>query len=158
MRTLIQNHDLKRLFGGAAIAVVAGLTIGAAFQPALDEDGIHAPQQLMSGGGVRTYAANLHQGVGAYPGQVPDYVIGTDWVRPAVPEQETLAYDDRAATQADDAEAYAEPASAIAPARWEDEPPEPPLYPSERGNTYYDADLPAPPEPPTDEEFEPSAP
>ena len=169
MRTLVRNHDLKRLFAGAAAAVVAGLTIGAAFQPTLDEEGVYGPQQKMAGGGLRNYAASHEPSVAAYQGQVPDYVVGTDWLRAAAPEQQVLAYDDRAETPADDATAYGEPAEAAAPARWqdeprwqdearwEDEPREAPLYPSEQGNTYSGADVPQPPEPPSDERFEPAA-
>jgi len=157
MRTLIQNHDLKRLLAGAAIAAVAGLMTGAAIQPALDAGGVHAPQQLMSGGGPRAYAAGAEPGVGAYRDQVPDYVTGADQVRPQPIEPEILADDDRADPQADAAEAHAATASAIAPRRWQDEPRQAPLYPSEHGNTHYGADLPAPPEPPSDEAAEPAA-
>ena len=158
MRTLIRNHDLKRLFAGAAIAAIAGLTTGAAIQPALDADGVHAPQQLMGDGGVRTYVAGAEPGVGGYQGQVPDYVIGTDWMRPQPLAQEVLTYDDRAGPQqADDATTHGATANAIVPRHWQDEPRPAPLYPSEGGATSYGADLPAPPEPPSDEAAEPAA-
>ena len=151
MRTLIQNSDLKRLFTGAAGAVVAGLVIGATVQPAL-QDRILAPQQQMAGGGTRNYASATTADVGAYPGQVPEYVIGTNYTRPPpVLEYESPAPDDSAAPATD----YAETAETSAPARWEVEPHEAPLYPSVRGNAWNPSDLPEPPEPPV-EEYEPA--
>lgn len=146
MRTLIHNGDLKRLFTGASLAVVAGLAFGAAVQPAL-QDRILAPQQQMAGGGTRNYAAPSEAGIGLYPGQVPEYVIGTNYTRPPpMLEYEVLAYDDRAQAAAD----HADTAEATAPVPWEVEPHEAPLYPSERGNAWNPSDLPEAPEPPVD--------
>jgi hypothetical protein len=155
MRTLIQNSDLKRLFTGAAAAVVSGLVLGAAVQPSLG-DGIKAPQQEMAGGGTRTYAMGSEAGVGGYTGQVPDYVIGTNWLRPPAMEIQVLAYEDRAEPAAYDATEYAQTTEAVAPIRREDdEPRTEPLYPSEQGNAFNPSDLPEPPEPPV-ELFEPA--
>jgi hypothetical protein len=155
MRTLIHNSDLKRLFTGAGVAVVAGLLMGGAVQPRLG-DGIKAPQQEMAGGGTRTYAIGGDTGVGGYPGQVPDYVIGTNYLNPPVVETQVLAYEERAEpTTAYDAAEYAQTTEAVAPTRWEDEPREQPLYPSEQGNAFNPSDLPPPPEPPVDV-FEPA--
>ena len=147
MRTLIHNDDLKRLFTGASVAVVAGLLIGGAVQPPL-QDGILAPQQQVAGGGARNYAIGYEHGVGAYPGPVPEYVIGTNYTRPQPLEDQVLAYDDRADAVALDATDYAQTAEATAPVRWEDEPRDEPLYPSARGNAWNPSDLPPPPEPP----------
>lgn len=132
MRTLIRNPDLKRLFAGAALAAFAGLAMGGAVQPRL-QDRILAPQQQMAGGGARNYATASEAGIGLYPGQVPEYVIGTNYTRPPpLPDEPVLAHD---------AAEYAETAEATAPAEWVVEPHPEPLYPS---------DLPAAPEPPVD--------
>ena len=156
MRTLIHNDDLKRLFTGAALAVVAGLTIGAAIQPPL-QDGILAPQQKMAGGGPRNYAIGYEHGVGAYPGPVPEYVIGTNYTRPQPLEEQVLAYDDRVDTGTAEAADYAQTAEASAPVRWEVEARDEPLYPSVRGNAWNPSDLPEAPEPPAPtEDVEPT--
>jgi hypothetical protein len=154
MRTLIQNSDLKRLFTGTALAVVAGLIAGGMVQPRLS-DGIKAPQQEMAGGGARSYAIGYETGVGGFTGPVPDYVIGTNYLNPPAPEIQVLAYEDRAEPTAYDATEYAQTTEAVAPTRWEDEPREEPLYPSAHGNAFNPSDLPEPPEPPVDE-FEPA--
>lgn len=155
MRTLIHNEDLKRVYTGAALAIVAGLAMGAAVQPPL-ADNILAPQQEWAGGGMRNYATATARDVGAYPGQVPDYVVGTNYTQapPPVAEQ-VLAYQDRAEPAAYDAAEHAQTAEATAPARWEDEPRGEPLYPSQQGNAFNPSDLPEPPEPPLDV-FEPA--
>lgn len=145
MRALIQNADLKRLFTGAALAGVAGLAMGAAVQPPL-QDRILAPQQQMAGGGARNHAAASEAGVGLYPGQVPEYVIGTNYTRPPP----MAAYDEPVRPTAHAAAEHAETAEATAPARWIVEPHPAPLYPSERGNAWNPSDLPDAPEPPVD--------
>ena len=147
MRTLIQNADLKRLFTGAALAGVAGLATGAAVQPAL-QDRILAPQQQMAGGGTRNYAAPSEAGIGLYPGQVPEYVIGTNYTRP--PPMAAYEGASEEAPSAREAADHAETAEATAPANWVVEPHPAPLYPSERGNAWNPSDLPEAPEPPVD--------
>ncbi|HEY0651059.1 hypothetical protein [Phenylobacterium sp.] len=149
MRTLIQNADLRRLFTGASLAVVAGLAIGAAIQPPL-QDRILAPQQQMAGGGTRNYATPSEAGIGLYPGQVPEYVIGTNYTRPPPMTAYEGAYEEGAEPTAHDATDYAQTAEATAPARWVVEPHPAPLYPSERGNAWNPSDLPEAPEPPVD--------
>lgn len=149
MGNLIRNDDLKRIFVGASLAVVAGLVMGAAVQPPLT-DNILAPQQEWAGGGPRNYAAATSRDVGAYPGRVPDYVVGTNYIRP--PEQQVLAYEDRAEPTAYDAAEYAQTAEAVTvtPARWVEEPRGEPVYPSQQGNAYNPSDLPPAPEPPVE--------
>lgn len=146
MPRLIHNDDLKRLFAGSAIAVAAGLMVGLSFKPSL-ADGLLAPQQDWGVSAARSYAMVDERGVGAYTGQVPDYVIGTRWTRPQPPpaDVEVLAYNDVAepAPSADDYAATAEATHVTT--RWQDEPREAPYYPSERGNSYYESDLPDPP-------------
>lgn len=154
MRELIRSRDLKTLFGGVAVAAAAGLMMGAAMSPDLNEGAMKAPQILLAGGGPRVDVAAADAGVTAYAGRIPDYVIGTDALRPA--EAVVLAYDDRAEPEVEpetddhtgDLMAYEAPPERQ-PARWTDEPREAPLYPSQRGNTPYGADLPPPPAPPS---------
>jgi hypothetical protein len=152
MRTLIRNRDLKTLFSGVAVAAAVGLLMGGVMYPKLNLDKIEGPQILLGGGGARSTAEASYAGIGAYNGRIPDYVIGTDALKP--PQYEVMAYQERAAPErantgeAADVMAYEQPAE-IRATRWEDEPREAPLYPSEHGNTAYETDLPAPPEPPT---------
>lgn len=157
MRTLIHDRDLKTFAVGVAVAAVAGLLMGTALYPDLDAEGLKAPQLEAHGGGQRTDVAAADTGVAAYAGRVPDYVIGTDALKP--PQYETLAAEAPPADTAEvghasDVMAYAAPQ--IQPARWQDEPREAPRYPSERGNVVYAADVPAPPPPPVDGEEYPA--
>lgn len=150
MRMLIHDRDLKTLAVGVAVAAVSGLLMGAALYPDLDAEGLKAPQLETPGGGHRSEIVDATAGVAAYAGRVPDYVIGTDALKP--PQYETVAAaegpppETAEAGEASDVMAYAAPQ--IQPARWQEEPREPSRYPSERGNVVYAIDLPAPPPPP----------
>lgn len=167
MSALIRTHDLHRLCKGAALAVAAGLLTGAAMQPDLDDDKVEGPQILLAGGGERAEPAAYDPGVAAYGPELPDHVVGTDYVRPTAAEtllahEEPLEPMEVAAIDA----AYeapvivyeaAEEAETVAAARpWRDAPRPPPLYPSEQGNTYYASDLPEPPTPPEEEAWPPA--
>lgn len=153
MRPLIQNRDLKTLFGGVAVAAAAGLLMGSAMYPDLDAEKIEGPQILMGGGGPRSEPVLSQASVATYGDRVPDYVVGTDALKP--PKYLALAYEDRAeaepADSGESSDVMAYEAPRIQPAQWRDEPREPTVYPSERGNVSYAADLPAPPEPPVDD-------
>jgi hypothetical protein len=149
MRTLISNDDLKTLMQGASAVVLGGLLLGGAMHPNLNLDRPGGPQMLM-GGGTRGGGYAADPGIGVYAGATPEYVIGTDWTRPKTPQYVQYAQADTGDTG--DVMAYAED-DAPAPAEvtrttWRDEPREATVYPSERGNAYYEANLPAPPEPP----------
>lgn len=157
MRMLIHDRDLKTLAVGVAVAAVSGLLMGAALYPDLDAEGLKAPQLEAAGGGHRTELAAADAGVAAYAGRVPDYVIGTDALKP--PQDKTLAAEAPPPETADDgyaADVMAYAAPQIQPARWQDEPREASRYPSERGNVVYAADVPAPPPPPVDGEEYPA--
>ncbi|WP_430425297.1 hypothetical protein [Phenylobacterium sp.] len=154
MGKLIHSDDLKRIFTGAGLAVLAGLLLGGAAQPPLT-DGLLAPQQEWAGGGARNYARGPEPGVSAYAAQVPDYVVGTNYTQAPLVADRVLAYEDRAEPVAYDVAEHAQTAEATAPTRWEDEPRAPPLYPSQVGNAYNPSDLPEPPEPPV-ELFDPA--
>lgn len=89
MRTLIRNQDLKTLFAGAGFAVGLGLVIGAAMQPSLNVgEGPQGPQMLAGESGPRRAADQHPYAVyAAFPTTVPDYVIGSDWLKPPAPDE-----------------------------------------------------------------------
>lgn len=147
MWTLFTTDDLKRLSGGVALACAAGLLMGAAFQPNLDERDTAGPQMLMGEGGARKMSAGADAGVAVYEGRLPEYVVGTDWARSQQPPQyepvtsddhETVVYLDP--TPVEDVE--------VSRATWVDEPRGPVVYPSMNGSADYEANLPPAPEPP----------
>lgn len=159
MRTLILNRDLKTLFSGVAIATVAGLTMGMAMYPELDLDKVEGPQIQMPGGGPRVDGPLSAAGMTTYGARVPDYVIGTDSLKPA--QYQVMAYSDRAEPEyaetgdQGDVMAYEAPAE-VKRATWRDEAREPSSYPSEQGNLVHESDLAAPPTPPADHEDYPA--
>lgn len=159
MRNLIRNQDLKTLFQGMSVAVVAGLLMGAVAHPQLQWDEVEGPQMLASGGGPRGVQTVSDPGLGAYAGRVPEYVVGTDWTRP---RPEPVWWDARAEAEPEpdlETEAARNPVVVYAAhdepmqmqarrAAWRDEPREPAYYPSDRGGAVYEADLPDAPPPP----------
>lgn len=148
MERLFTRDDLKRIGAGVAVACTAGLLMGAALRPNLDEHDAAGPQMQMGGGGPRKVFAAYDQGVGVYTGQVPDYVVGTDWTRRDAPPELHQAASveehtgDVMAYEAQDA------AVEVAHTSYVEEPRQPTRYPSMSGNTDYEANLPAPPAPP----------
>ena len=79
---LFQVGDLKIFLPGAAVAVTAGLLLGGAVQPHLDAgDGRPAGPQSVAGWETGRSTGPFDPGVtlAAYHGQMPDYVLGTDW-------------------------------------------------------------------------------
>jgi hypothetical protein len=149
MGKFIRSDDLKRIFTGASLAVLAGLLLGGAVQPPLS-DGLLAPQQEWAGGGARNNASVPEPGVSAYAANVPDYVVGTNYTQAPPMADRVMAHEERAEPAAYDIAEHAQTAEATAPTRWEDEPHEAPIYPSQSGNAYNPSDLPEPPEPPVD--------
>ena len=161
MRKLIDNRDLRSLFGGAAVAVASGLILGGVMQPNLRADDRPEGPQILAG--IAAPRADHLYDVGAswaaYRGRVPDHVIGTDWLKPR--EYAVLAYDERSepAPEADTVvftaeEAPAEPMEMAQ--RWEEPPREPVSYPSMSGGAYTGADLPQAPEPPPEGAYAPA--
>jgi hypothetical protein len=150
MRTLISNDDLKTLLQGASAVVLAGLLLGGVMQPSLDAGDKPLGPQMLMGGGTRGGGYAADPGVAAYGGATPEYVIGTDWTRPKTPQYVQYAQADTGdagdvmAYEADDPPAPAE----VTRTTWRDEPREATVYPSERGNAYYEANLPRPPDAP----------
>lgn len=141
---------------GVAVFALVGIYAGAALRPTarelIDPEG---PQSVSPVSGARAQATGGGSAFANYRYGVPDYVIGTDWLQPEVPE----------APQEPDEAAYKAPPyepPAFAPMR--DRPPEPareplqPRFPSMEGDIMATApeppqapqppDAPEPPEPP----------
>lgn len=151
------------LYQGIAAACVAGLLLGASVKPTLREiGGPDGPQMLAGVSGKRVY----RDGYGdadftSWTGTPPDYVIGTDWLRPPV-YPDAVAYEPPSYDY--DAHAYAEeelPAPEYAaPAPYEladlEEAP-PPRIPSIDGDVLAGVGAPPPPEPPVEDAYPPEA-
>ncbi len=149
MESLFAHRDARFLIRGVGLAAVAGLLMGAALRPDLRDPEILGPQQLMSGGGPRELSPAEDPGMARYAGPLPDYVVGTDYVRA---QQPVMAAVDAAAMD-HDVPVYDSPDDLpvlVTQAAWRDEPRTPPRYPSEAGNEAYESDLPAPPPEPED--------
>jgi hypothetical protein len=88
----------------------------------------------------------------AYDGKVPDYVIGTDWLKPP---QYTEYNDDHEIPPEDETVVYAEAEVGrkvdVVATTYEEPPREPVNFPSADGGVPYGADLPKPPPPPQDD-------
>lgn len=154
MRQILSNQDLKTLMQGVAGVAASGLLMGAAMQPNLDGHPVQGPQILAPGGGERGDGPAGDLRVGQYSGQPPEYVIGTDWTRPR-PVQYADAAPARDDTEVVILAADGDPPNAAGmatKAAWRDEPREPTRYPSQSGNAYYEANLPAPPAAPSADE------
>lgn len=151
MRTLFTNDDLKRMAAGVAVASISGLLMGAALQPELDERDTAGPQILMGDGGPRRAFTGADAGVGAYSGQLPEYVVGTDWTRAQAPPESEPAD----AEYAGDVMAFAAEDAGVQVVHnphYVEEPRPAPRYPSMSGNVdNVEAEPPAPPEPPADD-------
>jgi hypothetical protein len=138
---------VKALLTGGAVALVAGLLMGAVARPDLGGDDRPAGPQILAGwgGGRATGPFDDGAAYAAYKGQVPDYVLGTDWKRslqmptptadaPPPGAMRTAAVDDAPDMPLTRA-AYDEPQHAQ------------PAYPSTQGGQSYGADLLAPAHP-----------
>jgi hypothetical protein len=140
MARLVRNDDLKTLFTGVAGMAAAGLMMGLAMQPDLDEHEVAGPQILAPGGGPRAELAAADPGIAVYKGEVPDYVYGTDWATP--PEAD---YAEAPQADAPQADAYVTDAAVVVdqdptpakPVAWRDPPREPTVYPSIVGDAAY---------------------
>jgi hypothetical protein len=122
---------VKALFSGVGMAAVAGLLMGAAMRPELNVgDRPEGPQMFAGWSGTRsTGPFDDSVGFAAYHGQTPDYVLGTDWTKPASPVQ--------AAYEPEPAPDYYKQAAAEAPTypqvKYQEPPREAPVYPSISG-------------------------
>jgi len=136
MRLPLDAKDIRTAGIGLGVALVSGLLMGAGLRPHVSEFEVQGPQMLMGSGGVRgepltVAAADWTR----YGGRVPDYVIGTDALRPppAAQAAETppSAEDEPATSDASD---DAADAPLRARTEWRDPPQTPSRYPSLDGD------------------------
>lgn len=141
---------MKTLLAGVGMAAAAGLLLGGAMKPNLGGDERPEGPQIFAGwSGVRsTGPFDPGPGFASYQGQVPDYVIGTDWKADAYAFTDEVAYEPPPpADEAPDAP-YAEDLPQVEP--YQEPPRTEPLYPSLAGGARYASDrapaaLPPPP-------------
>lgn len=153
MREIIRNDDLRTLFSGAALAVVGGLLMGAATTPELAQDRAQGPRIELGVSGERVAR---HGDSAIYidaQGRAPDYVVGTDWLKPAT---DLMVYEDTAPIppEAETVAFAAEPEPEPTRSAWQEPPRAEPVYPSMAGGATYEADLTAPPAPPAEPTLE----
>jgi len=131
LRTL-DRPILKTLASGAAIAAVSGLLMGLAVKPNLNADDRPEGPQLLAGwaGARATGPFDDGAALASYQGQMPDYVLGTDWKKALTPPADLApAREERYA-------AYRAPPPeplGFADAAFDDPPPAQPRYPSVDG-------------------------
>jgi hypothetical protein len=147
-RALLRRHagtetsKVKALLGGACVALVAGLLMGAVAKPDLGYDGRPAgPQMLAAWGGARSSGPfDDGEAFANYKGQIPDYVLGTDWKRALNPPVE-MAEPSPLPREPKVAAIDTAPDLPVTHAAYDDPPPEAPSYPSLQGGQSNDADL-----------------
>lgn len=152
------SMTVKALFSGIGMAAVAGLLVGGAMKPDLGMgDRPEGPQIFAGWSGVRsTGPFDPGMTFADYQGQIPDYVIGSDWKAMTAGHgwKDDIAYEP-APTPNYYEQARAEPEPY--PTRWEEPPRKEPLYPSMSGGVAYDASArvaEAPPAPPPSEQVD----
>jgi hypothetical protein len=155
MERWIRARDLRTLYCGVAGVAAAGLLGGAFMHPDLRARDLEGPQMLAGVSGQRSAGPyDTGASLAAYAGNVPEYVIGTDWLRPPSPPTDELdARIDALARETDEAPVMAYAAEEHATDAIEthaDPQTEPVSYPSTSGGRYYESDLPPPPAPPAD--------
>lgn len=145
----MSKQDLKALFSGVGMAAVAGLLMGTAMRPDLNEGDRPEGPQILAGWSAARSTGPFDDGMTlAYAqGQIPDYVVGTDWKRQiAWADTSETPVEARPAVSRDDVAPAAERHAALATF---DEPSrEAVAYPSMAGGSAYEANRPAPPPPP----------
>lgn len=84
---------MKVIFQGIAVAAASGLLMGGAFKPSLTfGEGPLGPQLLLAPSGERQEPFGGGASFASYGGEVPDYVLGTDWTAQTAPLYETADY------------------------------------------------------------------
>ena len=145
MKKLIRRQDLNSLLLGALGMGALGVCLGAAMHPNLNAPGEVEGQQIQTGtSGARTYGYGSAVAYRTYDNGLPEYVVGTDWLKPPVQQAEPAGEDAYVEpAEADDMSTYAvsayEPAAAsITPASvFDDRAPQPPRHPSLEGGVAY---------------------
>jgi len=144
--------ELKIPLAGAALALVTGILLGGAMQPQLVGDDARpaGPQMFADWAGARsTGPFDPGTTFASYHGNVPDYVMGTDWKRRMTwPDDLAAVSAPREEVRADDPPA-ADPVPehvALTRAAYEEPPPPPHDYPSIGGAHPAVVEVPAPAE------------
>ena len=137
---------MKDLLAGAGIAAVAGLLMGAAAKPDLGWDDRPAGPQIVAAGGGGRSTGPFDDGAAFanYKGQLPDYVLGSDWKKSLT--LPVLTADASPAAPADlrasrEAPANLSPSSPVTRASYEEPPHPAPVYPSMQGGEPHGADI-----------------
>ena len=127
--------DLKVFLPGAAAALVIGLLLGGAMQPHLDADDRPAGPQIIAAASGERSADPVDAGLAlaAYRGQVPDYVLGTDWKKTMAWPDERAAVSPPERVAAQDDPAPAQAAATFTRVAYDEPPPLPHAYPSLSG-------------------------
>lgn len=125
-------RDLRHAVYGVAIATVAGLILGGAAKPDLREMTDLDGPQLVAGQSGERLGPGFQQTASwtGYGGQVPDYVIGADWIQPDQPVEMAQAEPEPEPARI----VYEAPPVRLAPVKYESEPAAPPSYPSMGGD------------------------
>lgn len=136
---------MKALFLGLSVATVMGLSAGGAMKP-VTTDFQGGPQSLAPVSGHRARRAiDETTSWTSYGGNIPDYVIGTDWIAPDM-SMAAAALDPEPEPSAPDAKT---PERVVVEVGKVEEPPAPPThYPSTGGDILAGMDNYAPPTPP----------
>jgi hypothetical protein len=139
------DWKMKALFLGLSVATVMGLSAGGALKP-VTADFQGGPQSLSPVSGHRAQRVfNEAASWTSYAGNVPDYVIGTDWIAPDM-SMAAAALDPEPERPTPESKT-SEPV-VVQIAKVEEPPAEPTHYPSTGGDILAGMDNYAPPTPP----------
>jgi hypothetical protein len=147
----------EKPFYGVAVAALAGLMLGGSMKPVLRvSDGPEGPQMLGPVSGPRAQYIDSRSSFGGYRYGIPDWVIGTDWLKSPYPQAEEPPVEE---PQEDSYEMAAWEQPQVLPAVYAEPEPEPaePTYPSLGGDILHGVGVPPPPEPPAETEPETAA-
>lgn len=129
---LFLDGDLKVFLPGAGLALAAGILLGGAMQPQLYEgDRPAGPQMVADFAGERsTGPFDPGTTFAAYHGNIPDYVLGTDWKKSMAWPPEERAAVSTAAVSHEDAAPAPEATPVLTRTDYVEPPPPPHVYPS----------------------------
>jgi hypothetical protein len=128
-----ETSKVNALLTGAGVALAAGLLMGAVAKPDLAGDDRPAGPQILAGwgGGRSTGPFDDGASFANFKGQIPDYVLGTDWKRSLTPH--VLTADPPPADEMKMAAADDPPDRPLPRTTYPDPPHAAPSYPSMQG-------------------------
>jgi hypothetical protein len=127
---------VKVLLAGAGVSLAAGLLLGGAMQPHLDEgdDRPAGPQMIADWAGDRsTGPFDPGTSFASYRGQTPDYVMGTDWKKAMAGPDERAAVSASREAVFDEAPPTPDEPAVLTRAAYDEPAPAPHAYPSLEG-------------------------